>query len=745
MLLYVYTANEQNQLVKTLSLYQAIPKFYIKMPTGEEAPVFDYKNFPYIIFKDCPVHQKRGKTLDRVQYLDLVTTYDIETSTILTSEEPFAFMYQWQVCIEDYVFFGRTWEEYIDFLNILSRELNLKIYKIDDAIHGRSLVIYVHNLAFEFQFCRHFIGELINPMITDKYAPLLIPTSQGFTFRCSYRLTNKSLAQFTKDVPHSKLSGELDYNIIRTPSTPYFSEKFSNNDLCYCYNDVKGLTEALRNMFDRDKKYNIASIPVTSTGFVRKDARTEMRKNPKNHKAFIESRLDEHLYKMLRLAFRGGNTHANAEHVNEHLHNVKSWDITSSYPAWILTKTYPLGAFEKIENTDNIMKQFNILVKSYCLLLTVRLYDFEYIGESGVPYISRDKTLVRVMDEKIITEDNGRIAKCPTFVQMTLTDIDLIMILKNYKYKKIEILEAYKSIRGKLPKELRDVCFEYYKQKTQLKDLPDTEENPDNTYNYQRYKGLLNSTYGMMVQRIDRIEYQYIDGEYIPVKKPLQQQLDKFYSTRSSFLSYQHGVWCVAWARFVLQMGLDITGKDTVYCDTDSVKYIGDHEAEFEKLNEQLRKNAEINGAVAYNKDGKPFYIGVYDQEKTYTDFKTLRSKCYIYSYDNGKTIKATISGVAKDVGQKYFTEHGFDALHDGLSIPMSGKLTPHYNNDFPHYIEYNGETILTASNIALVPADYTIKIQPQHISYIENVKRKLYNNRKGVNNNGRSDNNNNN
>ena len=180
-------------------------------------------------------------------------------------------------------------------------------------------------------------------------------------------------------------------------------------------------------------------------------------------------------------------------------------------------------------------------------------------------------------------------------------------------------------------------------------------------------------------------------------------------------------------------MGCELVGSDLVYIDTDSVKYIGEHEEAFKKLNESLIENARSNKAVAYNKDGEAFYIGCYDQEKTYTDFKCLRSKCYIYSYDNGKTIKATISGVAKEVGQKYFTEHGFDALHDGLSIPMSGKLTPHYNNDRPHYIEFNGERILTASNIALIPADYTIKIQKSHMTYIESVKNKLYNRRKEV------------
>ena len=715
MLLNTYRAGDKNELVSTLSLFEAEPKFYIKMPDGENAPVFDFKNFPFTIFKHAPECQKRGKTLDRVRYLDLACSFDIESTTILDTDNPYAFMFQWQYCIEDYVFMGRTWEEFIEFNDILSRELELHIQKDGLEIHGRSLVCYVHNLAYEFQFMHWFIGELVNPMITDKYCPLLIPTEPGITYRCSHRLTNKSLDKFTKGFPHHKLAGDFDYSIIRTPET-----KLTQLELAYCYNDVKGLSEAIRDRLNRDK-YNIATIPVTSTGYVRKDARIEMRKNSKNHAAFMNSQLDAHLYKMCRAAFRGGNTHANAAHIGHTLHNVKSWDLTSSYPAWILTKTYPIGKFEPVEDTKHLIEHLPLLVKSYCYLVTIRLYDFEYIGKCGVPYISFDKTLVRVHDMKQIIEDNGRIVSCP-FAEMTLTDIDLTLVLRNYSYSKIEVVEAYRSSRGKLPKELRKVCFDYYQQKTALKGI-DAE-----AYNYARYKELLNACYGMMVQRIDHISYEFIEHEYVEDKKPLQEQLNKFYSTRSSFLSYQHGVWVTAWARYVLQMGCDIVGNDLVYIDTDSVKYIGDHEAEFEKLNKQLIENAEKNGAVATNKDGKKYYIGTYDQEKTYTDFKTLRAKCYIYSYDNGQTIHATISGVAKDIGAEFFTEHGFDALHDGLEIPISGKVSAHYNNDTPHYIEVNGCKILTASNIALIPAAYTIKIDKNHLRYIESIAQKMHN-----------------
>ena len=209
MLLYEYFAGKRHKLDKRLSLFSAEPLFYIHLPSGEAAPVFDYKNFPFEIFKNAPAIQKRGRSKDRVEYLNIVTAFDIETTTIL-SDEPFAFMYQWQYCIEDYVFMGKTWLEFQDFLKVLAAAFDLHIKETDDGlIVGRSLVTYIHNLSYEFQFMRMFLGKLIHPLITDKYEPLLIQTQTGITFRCSYRLTNKPLSKFTKGFEHAKLEKEI--------------------------------------------------------------------------------------------------------------------------------------------------------------------------------------------------------------------------------------------------------------------------------------------------------------------------------------------------------------------------------------------------------------------------------------------------------------------------------------------------------------------------------------------------------
>lgn len=731
MVLYEYITGNNHKIDRRFSLLQAEPKFYIKMPTGENAPVFDYTTFPFDIFVGAPTIQKKGKSKDRISYYNLACTFDIETTTLLT-DEPFAFMYQWQFCIEDYVFMGKTWEEFQEFLAILSQKLGLYIREHDNLLIGKSLVVYVHNLSYEFQFMRYFIGDLIHPLITDKYQPLLIPTSQGFTFRCSYRLTNKSLEKFTKGFEHAKLSGDLDYNITRVPVLDDPKNGLNDTELAYCYNDVKGLAEALRDRLEKDK-YNIASIPLTSTGYVRKDTQKSLNSKKDNRANFQRSKLTPDIYRLLRAAFRGGNTHANARYTGRLIGTpcgrynnatggvIKHYDIASSYPSSILiNNNYPIGPFHKIEDTTNLLNDLNHITKLYCLLVRIRIVNYKYIGTCGVPYIARAKTLLPISAIPETVEDNGRIYS-GTIAELVLTDIDLKILLRDYQIEHVVVVEAYQSLKGKLPEELRSVVLDYYKRKTLLKHSTD----PDDLYNYAKAKEYLNSTYGMMVMRIDRMEFQYIDNEYEFIPHTLQEQIDKYYNSRSNCLPYQWGVWVTANSRARLQAGLDICGPDLLYTDTDSVFYIGNHEAEFEALNKKLEAQAIAAGAVAENKNGELFPIGLWDREPDCNLFMTLGAKKYLISND-GEHIDTTIAGVSKKLGAEFFTKHGFEAFTNNTTIHDSGKISAKYNNDPPHYVTVKGVKILTAANIALVPSEYTIHITEKYDTFIETIRESL-------------------
>ena len=74
---------------------------------------------------------------------NLACSFDIETSSIMYQGEKVAFMYIWMFQIEDVAVCGRTWSEYQEFISILSERYGLSTYK--------ALVVYVHNLSYEFQ------------------------------------------------------------------------------------------------------------------------------------------------------------------------------------------------------------------------------------------------------------------------------------------------------------------------------------------------------------------------------------------------------------------------------------------------------------------------------------------------------------------------------------------------------------------------------------------------------------------
>ena len=702
-------------LITETTIKQHKPLLTIKFDDYYEE-VADFRTFPFKeVFASAPLLSKKGKNRDKIRYYDLVATFDIETTTIKDNDPPYSFMYQWQFCIESVVFMGRTWKDFQQLLSILSHELDLQIVGSEEGQTGKALVVYVHNLAYEFQFMRYYLPELISPLFTDKYRPLIVPTVSGIVFRCSSRLFNKTLEKVTKGFPHEKLAGDLDYDIIRTPVT-----KLSDIELAYCYNDVRGLAEAIRDRLNHDRHYNIANIPLTSTGYVRKDCQRAVNSNPENRKIFLKTKLTAPVYSLCRDAFRGGNTHANAIFTGEHLHHVASQDIASSYPAQILLRTFPVGRWKKIPPKE-VLLYFQDLIKTHCILMRVCFFNIKYIRPDNVSPLSISKCIIDRSGHW--KEDNGRIYSADK-LETCCTEIDLYTILKSYKYDSVKIIEAYSSARGMLCDELRQVCFDYYQKKTLLKHSTD----PDDIYNYNRAKELLNSTYGMMVQRLDRTDFKLINNQYEPTYKPLQEQIDSFYASRSSFLNYSHGIYVTAWSRYLLDSALQIVKDDFVYCDTDSCKYLHPekYEQAFNDLNKDLQKLAEKHNAVAYDINNNPVYIGTFDFEGIYTDFQTLGAKKYLYSYDNCKTIHATISGVNKQVGQNFFTSHGFEAFKDGQVLAESGKLTAYYNDEAPHTITIQGTKIDTAASVALIDSSYTINVKGEYQEFINYLRRSV-------------------
>lgn len=669
----------------------------------------------------CKDSKHRG-----ISYLEIPCAFDIETTNIYKKDpdgnickepRPFAYMYHWQFCLDDQVCFGRTWEEFRHLINRLSTKMDLD-YK-------HRLVVWCHNLNFEFMFMNRFL-HIREGFYKEPYKPLKILTYEGIEFRDSYALSNMSLGKFCeneRNVIHYKLEDKYDHEKVRTSKT-----KLTELEEAYCYNDVRGLCECIRSRMQDD---TLASMPMTSTGYVRRDCRNAMRKNPKNRKNFMENKLDEKLYMMCREAFRGGNTHANLRHANQILNRVKSRDIRSSYPTWMMIKSYPIGKFFPI--TVDTMETWD-QIGDYALIFRIGLTDVKYKGDCGMPYIPRSKCLTCANDAII---DNGRILKS-AYLTMTITHIDWGIIKHDYDFKEVYFKDIYASKLGLLPVEFRNVVRQYFEGKTGLKGID------SKIYEYGKAKNKLNALFGMQCQKIDMVSTTFDGSEYHTAKVinsftpkfkaeegqeyvMLSRLLDSYYKNRNNFLQYSQGIFVTAWARYELQTMLWKIGKDAVYVDTDSIKYIGDHDQDFEERNKEIIAEAEKYGAWAYDKNGIKMHMGVWEDEGEYEDsgFITLGSKKYAYRKKDKEGIIRThsvISGVDKKVGAAYFEERGLEAFEIGAKITDSGHLTAYYNNEDIHTITIQGVEMETASNVALVNNSYTLGVTGSYMELLQNA-----------------------
>lgn len=666
-----------------------------KLSNGEMTTetIYHCNDFPYDQLTEYTTCSK-----NRISYINQLAAFDIEAYTI-PSDNPYAYMYIWQFCIENMVCMGRTWSEFLTFIDRLSTTVSCNT--------KNRLVVWVHSLPYEFQFIRRFF-DWENVFAKDTRDVLRALTTSGIEFRCSYALTNKSLEKMqlsARSHLYLKQSGrKYNYKKFRTPST-----KMADYELAYCYCDVRGLCEALEDFLEKD---TLATIPMTSTGYVRRDCRNAMRKNPKNREIFKKCRITKEVYQLLEEAKRGGNTHANRHIVGRILHNVHCVDISSSYPYAMMVKYYPLSCFFKMDVTDR--NSFNAYLNEYCCLFRIAFKNIRIKENVPIPYISYSKCNEYGENDIVF---NGRLLSAE-YVSTTLTEIDYNIICEQYDFDDIAISDFHCAVRGQLPDELRERIIYYYVNKTKLKGIDD--------YEYAKSKELLNAIFGMMCTNpVHDVIYIDDEGEWHHDKGDIKEELNRYYKSRNSFLSPAWGVWVTAHARAWLQKAIDITSDNTCYVDTDSDKFQAMDENIFNELNSEAIELSKKAGAYAMDPDGNIHYMGVFEIEKPYDRFRTWGAKKYVYEQKNKKGKKElhiTIAGVNKKMGAEYLIKHGGidkfniqykNGKREGFYFPPghSGRTTAWHNDDGIHTIVVNGKPILTAANTGILETGYQLGI----------------------------------
>lgn len=664
---------------------------------------YNQEDFPYYRIKNTnPLIQPTKK------YIDHLMTFDIETSTIEKTDGSFeGYMYHWQVCIDGYVCFGRTWKEFLIFL----RKMNRALKNYDEK---RKLVCYIHNFSYEFQFLYSWI-KFTDVFAIDKRKPLkAISKDFNIEFRCSYLLSNMNLKKFIENTPNAhyfKGIGDLDYKKVFTPKGT-----LTMNELGYCFNDVMGLYEAIIYLLKDD---TLSTIPLTSTGYVRRECRNNMRKNKKNRKQFLDLKLDDKLYQLCKDTFRGGNTASNRYKTNFINYDVSSYDMSSAYPYAMISGLYPITPFQ--EETITSLDMLDDYNNRYC---TLAYYSFENVKlKKGIPfpYIPYSKCIEFIAPsyEGIFKGKeycyNGRVLEAD-FIKIAMTNYDYQIFINQYDYdeENVRVEDFYYSHKGFLPKEFTDTVIEFFTLKSQLKGIEEKQ------YEYMKSKNKLNSLYGMIVTDIIRQENIFNDQW----EKGENSTLEDYYSKRNNFLTYQWGLFVTAICRTNLQKAIDKIGLDCIYIDTDSIKFVGIHDDVFEQINQEMIDWCHQNDIINYVKvDNHKYFLGLYDKEKGYDEFITLGAKKYAFKQNN--KIGITVAGLNKQSGaQELKRKGGLSKFKIGAEFIDSGRKTVYYNDDKKHSIIVQGCQIENASNIALVDTTYTLGMTDVMLSILNGLER---------------------
>lgn len=657
---------------------------------------FDFDRFPLVTIA------KRGK--NKLEYLRACCGFDIETTNIY--EDKTAFMYIWQFAINDVIVIGRTWEEFIDMVELLKRQ-----YKLSAS---RRIIIWIHNLGFEFQFLRHYFN-ITKIFAKEVRKPLYAIIDGCIELRDSASVSGGSLEQLAKDFTETqKMVGDLDYSIQRNNKTT----KLTREELQYCINDVVILSEFADYIFteygEKDRY-----IPLTKTGILRKQIKKGVgydAKNqifacyPENHQLYTD---------MMKWLFVGGYVHANITFCDKIIDNVAGYDLTSSYPAHMQPYIgyYPVTPFLRVDPLrwrEYLSKKCCIMVLKFKNVKTK--FAHTIISKSKCIYLSSDAII-----------DNGRVLSCSETVLM-FTELDFDIFEKFHSYESVECSSLRISTRGRLPRYILDVLNHAYIQKDILK-----KNGKNNTSEYAQYKSYVNSAYGCLVTRLSEREIILDNnGEWDYDTTQFNYEAER----KKAFLLPQWGCWCTSHARYTL---LDMVykieceraryGGDVIYCDTDSIKLIN-YEKHKHLFTEYNQKTAEKMKKVCeeYNLPTEHFNdLGAFDLEYTNAKMKTLGAKRYLTQYQDGK-ITVTIAGLPKNSLQTYCKNNNkniFEVFNDGMlmNIDVAMKNASCYNDE-PTTAIIDGVEMREESSICIYPIEFTMKVSEVYKNMIENIKR---------------------
>lgn len=581
-------------------------------------------------------------------------------------------------------------------------EIPMCINRIAKHLSGDKIVIYVHNFAYDYVFCRKFFfkawGYPTDQMNLKSHYPLFCEFDNRIIFKDSLILLQRKLetAAIDFDVEHKKAIGSWDYDLLRNQDHILTPE-----ELHYIENDTLAGVEILNTLANQLGK-RVCNMPFTATGIPREESRKRGKKYYA-HELFAKIAPSFEIYQILVECYHGGFTHANRHYINMMINDVTAFDFSSSYPYCMCAFKYPMGAWTSI-NGKMSLEEIIQLNSKYGFIFKLTMFKPRLKSDDIVMPALQFSKCFHKSGEFV---DNGRIIYAD-FVELYINSIDLDVIYNQYDYEFAYCSEIYYSTLNYLPRWFTDYVYELFKDKTQLKGVKGQE------LNYMLQKAKLNSLYGMCVMRQDKldIEEDYMLGEYhFNEDSTPEDQYDKFIKKRSSIFPYCWGVWVTSYAmRNLHELGSCVADDGIwLYSDTDSCYATKWNMDKLNAYNDKCKQLLTERGYGAVIKDGKEYWLGVAEFDGHYKSFKCQGAKRYAVEKEDG-SIKITVAGVPKKMGSKYLQDMGgLDYFEPGLIFPgkKTGKLQHEYIIVDDIYIDENGNE--TGDSINLEPCDYLL------------------------------------
>ena len=635
----------------------------------------------------------RRKGKERLYYWSQVITADTETARYT---DDILFVTDWSITMQDIgCVYGHHARDMIRFLtNVMER---LKISG------NRRLPVYIHNFPYDYMYLKNFMleawGEPTYALATKPHRYITMQFASGVEFRDSYILAQRSLENFCKDMgcEAQKKVGAWDYDKFRTPASPR-----TKDEIEYFLLDTIAQNEAIVRLM-KMHGVNNATCELTNTGFVRKEGRKCAGKDKTWRAKFLKQALSADEYKALNDVYHGGYTHANRFHIGEIQQDVVSYDFASSYPSVMCYEKFPMGQFKKISGLS--LEEIVELSEDYAFFGYAYFTGLKCKDLFSMPPVSKHKC--KYIVDSIC--DNGKVVTASA-VLIPFSDPDIFPIMSAYEWDSCQIGDLWFTQKYYLPDWFtHEFLMPLYENKCTLK-----KADPGL---YMKSKGMLNSLYGMAVQKIVRADYieDYATGNWDPPADPMrnldeiEKQLSEFYGKFSKYLPFQWGVWTTAYAmKNLFEMGACC--GEWLYCDTDSVKGKNWDKEKLNIYNKRIAKKAKARNLGIVQFDGKEFMLGRAEFDGEYQEFVTLGSKRYCYREDG--ELHITVAGVPKgaviqlgDDIRNFRKGFKFDS-----SLPGMGKLRSTYINvSGIKTVVIDGETIEYGSAVRLDPCDYDL------------------------------------